>query len=440
MSDETHPWSVSPWLRQVEAPTAPLEGERSVDVAIIGAGLTGLSSALALRREGLTVALLERDVAGHGASGRNAGHLTPTIGKDLPTLVLMLGRERARELVALAELAVEHTTRLIATHAIACDYEPVGNVFAAVHGSQAGTVEKAAAAAQELGSPGDLLDEPALRDMGLPPCFVLGFHEPSGGVLNPGQYVRGLRRAVLAAGAQLFEHTAVQHVAPGRPVVVTTERGTVRATHLVVATNAYSGELRTKAPAVARIQIQLFRTAPLSRAQLESLQWEGRAGVYTAHEILESYRLTADDRIVGGSKHIRYGYGGRALPDVDPEIARHLETTLRARFPTLRDVPVEDHWGGPTGFALDFLPRVGRRGNVLYAIGWAGHGLAQASYAGEMIADLLLERDGPGVALWGRRGLPMPPEPLRWLVSQALTRTFEWMDRRVDRKVASGSG
>ncbi|MCA9649608.1 MAG: FAD-dependent oxidoreductase [Myxococcales bacterium] len=440
MPAPTQPWTVSPWLDEIEAPTEPLRGELEVDVAIVGAGLAGCSSALALRREGLTVAVLEREVAGYGASGRNAGHLTPTIGKDLPTLVLMLGRERARALVALAEHAVEHAAGLIATHGIDCDYEAVGNVLAAVHPSQAATIDTAAAAARELGCPGEVLDEAALRRMGLPPCFVLGFHEPSGGLLDPGRYVRGLRRAVIAAGAQLLERSPVTRVEPGPTIVAHTEHGRVRARHLVVATNAYSSELRTKVPSVARIQVQLFRTAPLSPAQLASLQWGSRAGVYTAHEILESYRLTADQRIVGGSKFIRYGFGGRALPDVDPEVARRLEATFRARFPSLLEVPVTDHWGGPTGFALDFLPRVGRtgrHGNVLYAIGWAGHGVAQASYAGEMLADLLLEREGPGAALWGRRGLPMPPEPLRWLVSQALTRTFEWMDRRVDRRIES---
>jgi glycine/D-amino acid oxidase-like deaminating enzyme len=430
---------VSPWLREVEAPTEPLVDRVEADVVIVGAGLTGLSSALALRREGLSVAIVEREIAGFGASGRNAGHLTPTIGKDLPTLAWMFGRERARALVHLAEVAIEHTQRLIETHGIACDYEAVGNVLAAVHASQAGAVEKAAAAARELGAPGELLDGAGMRRLGVPERFVLGFHEPSGGVLNPAKHVRGLRRAVLDAGAMLFEQTAVTRVEPGATVVVHAPHGRVEARHVVVATNAYSGELPTGAPPVARIHVQLFATAPLDRAQLDSLRWESRAGIYTAHELLESYRLTADGRIVGGAKHIRYGYGGRPLPDVDPEVAASLEATFRMRFPELREVPVVACWGGPIGFALDFLPcvgRTGRHGNVLYSLGYAGHGLAQASYAGEMIADLLLERDGPGAALWGRRRFPMPPEPLRWLVAQGLTRMFGWIDRRVDRRVS----
>lgn len=432
-------WSVSPWLDEIDEPTDALTEAIEADVAVIGAGLTGLSSALALRREGLSVAIVERDVAGFGASGRNAGHLTPTIGKDLPTLVTMFGRERARALVHLAELSIAHTEQLIATHGIACDYEPVGNVFAAVHDSQSGAVQKAAAAAAELGSPGELLDAAELRRLGLPACFVLGLLEPSGGILNPAKYVRGLRRAALDAGASLFERSPVTRVEPGPTAVVHTPQGRVRARHVVVATNAYSGELATGVPPVARIHVQLFKGTPLDASQLASLEWESRAGIYTAHEILESYRLTADGCIVGGSKFIRYGYGGRPLPDVDPEIAARLETTFHTRFPSLREVPVVEHWGGPIGFALDFLPTVGRarrHPNVLGSIGYAGHGLAQASYAGEMIADLLLERDGPGAALWGRRRIPMPPEPLRWLVSQGLTRMFEWMDRRVDRRVS----
>jgi glycine/D-amino acid oxidase-like deaminating enzyme len=174
-------------------------------------------------------------------------------------------------------------------------------------------------------------------------------------------------------------------------------------------------------------------TEPLDPAAREALGWRERQGVYTAHEILESYRLTADGRVVGGSRFIRYAYDGRPLPDVDPGIAGRLEDIFRRRFPELGPIRIARHWGGPIGFALDFLPHVGRGGphrNVLYAIGYAGHGVALASYAGRMIADLLLEREGPGAALWTRRHVPLPPEPLRWGVATALIGLFEWMDRR----------
>jgi glycine/D-amino acid oxidase-like deaminating enzyme len=430
-------WTVSPWISEIDPPAPGLSGDLDVDVAVLGAGLTGLSSALALRAEGLSVAVLEADVAGAGASGRSAGHLAPTIGKDLPTLALLFGKERARALVDLAETAIAHTVWMMRRHGIACDFEGVGNVLASVHPGQDAAVDRVAEAAAALGAKGEVLEPPEMRRRGLPAAFRRGFLEPSGGLLNPARYARGLRRAARDAGAMLFEGTQVLRVDPGREAVVHTANGRVRARHVVVGTNAYTPGIDVPAPAIARIQVQLFMTEPLSAAELDAVGWRERQGIYTAHEILESYRLTADGRIVGGSKLIRYAYGGRPLPDVDAGIAARLEGVFRERFPELGGARIARHWGGPIGFALDFLPEVGRagpHGNVLYAIGYAGHGVALASYAGEMIADLYRERSGPGAALWTRRRIPLPPEPLRWGVAQALIGLFTWMDRRADRR------
>ena len=430
---------VSPWLAEAlgaettAPPAPPLHGDLETDVAIVGAGYTGLSAALALRGAGMRVAVLEREIAGFGASGRNAGHLTPTIGKDLPTLTRMYGRERVQGLVRLVETAIAHVEGLIERHAIDCRYEPVGNVIAAVHPRQHASIDRAAAAARAHGIPGEVLEPDAMERRGLPRAFTRGYLEPHGGILHPGRYVRGLRAAALAAGAVLHEATPVRAVADGPPPVVHAAGGRVRARHVVLATNAFTPELGRLRSSVLRLQVQLFRTAPLTPAQRRAVGWPGREGIYTAHEILESYRLTDDDRIVGGSKAVRYGFRGRALPDTDAGVARLLETTFAARFPELRDVAITEHWGGPIAMSLDFLPVVGRRGAVVHAIGYAGHGLALASYAGEMIADLLLERDGPGRSLWSRWSVPLPPEPLRWLAARALTGIFSAMDRRVDR-------
>ena len=374
--------SISPWLAGIEAPTPPLDHDLDVDAAIIGAGFTGLCTALELRAEGLSVGVLEADFAGFGASGRNAGHLTPTIGKDLPTLTRLFGRERVRALVHLADTAIRYVESCIVNHGIDCDYEPVGNVVAAVHPRQHPNLDRAAAAAATYGIPGEILEAEQMRQRGLPPAFTRGYLEPHGGVLDPGRYVFGLRRAAVAAGVQLFEQTPAQRIETTAPAVVHTPRARVRARHVVLATNAYTPALGVLRSAVLPMCVQLFQTAPLTAAQRHAVDWRGREGIYTAHEMLESYRLTHEQRIVGGAKHVRYGFGGRALPDVDAAVAASLESTFRLRFPELRDVQVTHHWGGPIAFALDFLPLVGRtgeHGNVLHAIGYAGHGIALAS-------------------------------------------------------------
>jgi glycine/D-amino acid oxidase-like deaminating enzyme len=203
-----------------------------------------------------------------------------------------------------------------------------------------------------------------------------------------------------------------------------------------LATNAYTPDLGFLGRTVTRLHVHLFATAPLAAAERAAVDWQGREGIYTAHEMLESYRLTADGRIVGGAKRVRYGYGGRALSDADEATSALLEHTFRTRFPELCEVAIESRWGGPIAFTLDFLPtvgRTGRHGTIYYSLAYAGHGVALASYAGTMLADLLLGRQGPGQVLWSRRPWPLPPEPLRSLAVGAITGVLGAIDRRVDR-------
>jgi glycine/D-amino acid oxidase-like deaminating enzyme len=427
--------AVSPWLAGANQAAAPLEGDRSADVAIVGAGLTGLSTAISLRREGMDVVVLEAERAGFGASGRSAGHVTPAIGKDLPTLVRLYGRQRSEALVRLADAAISHVEALIERHGIDCDYQPVGNLIAAVHPRQHASLDRAAEAAAAFGLPGGILERDELERRGLPRFATRGLFEPHGGLLDPGRYVRGLRRAALAAGATLFEASPVVAIEDGAPVVLRTPRGRVRAPHAVLATNAYTPDLGRLSSCATRLHVQLLRTEPLDTAARDALGWAGGEGIYTAHEVLESWRLTPDGRILGGSKVVRAGFGQRWLPDVDRRVADRLEQTFRLRFPELRRVKVERHWGGPIFTSLDFLPWIGRRRNVLHALAFAGHGIPLGSYAGEIIADLLCGRAGVWEALTSRRAVPTPPEPLRWLAFRTIHGWLSAIDRRVDARV-----
>ncbi len=451
----------SPWLEEVELDYAPpLLGEHSADLAVVGGGLTGLSAALEMAQTGASVALLEAETSGFGASARNAGHLTPTIGKDVPTLLRLFGADKTARLLAYSDAAILHVESLISQHAIACDYEAVGNVVAAVDSRQYGAIDRASAAAADNGLPGCLLDGAEMSKRGLPASFTRGFFEANGGVLNPALYCRGLRQAALEAGVVVFDQSRVAGIDDSRPTaVVHSERGRLKAGRVVLATNAYTPALFSRGsgrPPVSgarlsgarslglgssglRLQVQLFRTAPLSDSQLSRLPWTGREGIYTAHEALESYRLTADNRILGGAKWVRYGFNNRALADVNGRVAEGLERVFRERFPELDDVDVERHWGGPIFLAMDFLPRVGsggRHGNIFHSLAYAGHGLAHASYAGKVLADMLAGDNGPGSVLWQRRSMPTPPEPLRWLIFQALNGVLALIDKKADRKAA----
>ena len=317
-------------------------------------------------------------------------------------------------------------------------------MIAAVHPKQFAAVDRAADAARVLGLPGTLLEAGEMERRALPRSFLRGFHESHGGILNPGRYVQGLRRAAIDAGVEIYEHSPVVSIEDATAPRVRTREGSASGGLLVLGVNAYALGLALPRDVAARIlpvYVQLLQTAPLTSEQLRRVGWHGREGIYTAHEALESWRLTTDNRIVGGAKHVRYGYRGRLLPDRDAAVTLRLEAVLRCRFPELAEVEVTSVWGGRIGFALDFLPvvgRTGRHGRILYSMSYAGHGIAMASYAGRMLADLAAGRDGPGAALWTRKTVPLPPEPLRWLVFRALSGLFDAMDRRVDRRVAAG--
>lgn len=415
----------------------PLSGDLDTDVAIVGAGYTGLSTALALRSAGVDAVLLEADFAGAGASGRNAGHLTPTIGKDLPTLLRLFGRARAGALARFADAAVEHTERTMKAHAIECDYRPSGNLLAAVHPKQTAKLAAAAELGASLGARVRFVAEGEMRERGLPPAFLCGVLEECGGTLDPGKYVLGLRRAALAASVRLFERTPVTGIEEGPRVRLRTPRGAVTADRIVIATNGYTPLLPWRRRMVIPLSCSLFETEPLSAAQREPLGWSGGEGIYTAHETLESYRVSARGSIVGGVKTVRYGYGSRLPAANDPRRFAAIEAAFRERFPAVRGVAMRHFWSGWMGFAPDFLPLLGVAGahrNVHFAIGFAGHGVAQATLMGELVAEQLQGREHPLAAALARRTFAWPPEPLRWLACQAIQRALDALDARTDRQ------
>jgi glycine/D-amino acid oxidase-like deaminating enzyme len=425
------------WLEPAAEPAASLEGAAEAEVAVVGAGYAGLSTAIELRRRGISVAVLEREYAGFGASGRNAGHLTPTIGKDLPSLLKGFGRERGGALVRLADGAVEHVESLIDELGINCSYCPVGNVVAGIHAGQQRRLGRAAAAGIALGADLQPLQPHELRARGLPAAFTCGYLERRGGVLDPGLYVRGLLTAAREEGAAVHERSPVLGVEP-RPdggMLLRTPRGELRADRVVIATNAYTRELRTPAGGPVAVRVTLLATEPLPSGIRERIGWGGEEGIYTAHEILESHRLTADGRIVSGSRYLRYGNGGLPLPDVDRKVFALTEAMLRRRFPEVVDLAIDRFWSGSIGFNLNFLPWVARSADrrVSWAVGFAGHGVALASLAGVWLSRLACDEDAGVPELTGARRLPMPPEPLRGMIAGGLLRGLELLDRRTDR-------
>lgn len=431
----------SPYVAPPADLRATLDDDRRAEVAIVGGGYTGLSAALALADAGVEVVLLERDYCGYGASGRNAGHLTPTICKDLPTAVMLFGPDKAGTLARFADHCVETAEHTIAGLSIDCEYRAGGNVMTAVHPLQERRLRRATEQARSLGARMRYLESGEMRERGLPPAFLSGALEETGGTLHPGKLVTGLRRAVIDRGIKVHEGTTVIRVERGSRMRVHTPRGVVTADKVLLATNAYSGEVGAPGDRIVPLYITLFETAPLDDAQLAAIGgWAGREGIYTAHESMESYRLTANRTIIGGSKDVQYFYDCAPHAHGGPRDARPASVirAFRERFPELAELPVAHTWAGWCGMTLNFLPGVGRARDAefYYGIGYNGHGIAQATTMGGLLADMMLGRRNRWHEVICRPPTWLPPKPLLYPMVRAMLGTVNAVDRYVDRRAA----
>ena len=429
---------ISIWVNKPEDLQPPLSGDATADVVIVGGGLTGLSTALELKERGVDVAIIEKNFCGSGASGRNAGHLTPTIGKDIPTILTMFGRERAQRLLHFADGSIEHATGIMEKYNIDCDYVAGGNIIAAVHAKQEAGLEKAAKIAGDLGAHVAYLDTDHMRQKAIPKTFTAGIWEQLGGVLHPGKYVMALRDAALKAGVKIYENSPMLRVNEGAQPVVHCAQGRLTAAHLVQATNAYTNASGRMKRAVLPLRVTLFETEKLTDEQRSRLGWPGMEGIYSAHEMLENFRLTKYGTLQGGSKIVRSTFGGGLAEGYHEPTFNAMTQMFRDRFPELPDVNIATWWGGWIGLTTNFLPKMGthkKHANIHHAIGYNGHGVAQATHSGQMMADRITGRDNQFNALFEELGFLWPPEPLTWLGSKALTAYMGNIDARVDKAV-----
>jgi glycine/D-amino acid oxidase-like deaminating enzyme len=422
---------------------AALSDDLQADLVVIGGGCTGLSTALQLRAAGADVVVLEEDFAGCGASGCNTGVVTGAIVQDLSLTRRLLGTELAAARAGFADAAVKHLEEVIELHGIQCDYTPSGTLTVSIHLSQERELNQKREMAREYGSPVRFLSSGEMRERGLPPAFLSGVLEEQGGTLDPGKYMSGLRTAAIGAGVRLFEGTRVIELTDGPRIDVRTEGGSVSADHAVLATNAYTPALGFLERIVVPIRVSLFETDRLGRGPRERLGWHGREPVNTAHELAETYLLSVRDTLVGGVKVARYPWRSRLGAENAPSAFQVIERAFRERLPELLEVGVARFWSGWTAFTTDFNPVFGiegRHGNLLYGLGYAGHGLSQGTLMGAVLAERILGREHRLEAAVRRRVRRWPPEPFRWVGARLLIEKLMAADRRIDRKVRRASG
>lgn len=384
---ETTPfwWTGAPAPERERRPLPP-----RADVAIVGAGYTGLSAARSLARAGARVVVLERHRAGFGASSRNGGQVLTGLKPGAAALVARFGRERARALFSASLAAIDFVEALVAQEGIECGFARTGHLDAAARPSHFAAFEREQELlGREFGHAVTLIPRARQRaELGSDFYHGLMLDERSGS-LHPARYVRGLADAAVRAGAELHEDTAVSSlVRTPAGFRVATPRGALDAKDVLVATNGYTDRA---APGLRRrvvpVGSYIVATRPLAPEQARAVLPRGRV-VFDSKHFLFYFRLSDDGRLL---------FGGRAQftpagEDSTRRSAGILAAGLRSVFPELASVPIEYAWSGNVCFTTDMLPRAGRWNGLHYALGYAGHGVAMASYLGDVVADLMLGR------------------------------------------------
>jgi glycine/D-amino acid oxidase-like deaminating enzyme len=381
-----------------------------VDVAVIGAGFTGLSAARTLAKRGVSVALLEAETIGWGASSRNGGMVLTGLKLGVNKLMSMYGRELTQRMYAASLETIDCVEKIVQEENIACGFSRSGHLEVACKQKHFDDyARQAEVIAREFNHQLKVVQKNELSAEIGSNIYHGGMVDEVSAGLNPAQYVAGLAHAAMKAGVEIFEHTRVQQVEresrQGQAEwQIKTSRGQLWAREVFVGTSGYTGNATPKLQKkIIPIGSFIITTEILPEKLAQELSPRNRM-IYDSKNYLYYYRLTPDRRML---------FGGRAafFPETDQTIRQSAEILRRGMievYPQLRDAKIDYVWGGTLDFAFDIMPHAGQLDGVYYALGYAGHGVAMATYQGQKMAEQIAgdKPDNPFV------GIKFPGAPL----------------------------
>jgi glycine/D-amino acid oxidase-like deaminating enzyme len=428
--------NASIWAHTVDPvePRPSLEGVVNADVAIVGAGFTGMSTAYELSRRfpDLGICVLEARTVGNGASGRNGGMMLNWVnGIDSHDEAL------TKRIWATTQQGMDWITETIRTEDLRVRLRRDGCLETFTSQERA---EEAHAKAERLngwGIPVRFVQGTELAQYVRAEGVVGALLDPTAGQLHGLELVRELARVLTERGVRIYEQSPVERIEEGTIHTVHTPRGHVRAKFLVLAVNGYAPRLGYFARELFPLHSHCIATEPLSPERQAEIGWGRVAGAVDDLDRISYGSMTADGRLLfGGGSNASYDYRyGNATTHPQSEGAYvAVRETMLHYFPRLRDVAIAQRWSGVLGITLNRRPTMGRRHNVSWALGYSGHGVTLANLAGTVLADLYAGdderwRDLPFV---NNRLPPIPPEPFRWVGYQIYTRLTGRSPRRVD--------
>ncbi|QZH62362.1 FAD-binding oxidoreductase [Mycolicibacterium farcinogenes] len=415
----------APWWREGRAELArraALAGDTTADVAIIGAGFTGLWTAYYLLKDDptLRVVILERDHAGFGASGRNGGWASSIFPVSLAHVAKIYGHAAALKLQTAMNDTVTEIGDVVRAEGIECDYAREGFVSLARNPAQLVRARATVAGSEAFGTKGQwqFLDAGEASERVNATQVLGGVVTEHCALLQPERLVQGLAATVESLGAVIYEGTAAESFSDG---VVRTSSGAVTASTVVRATEAFTPQFASCRRAVAPLYSLVVATAPIPQSVRESLGLVGRTAFNDMRNLRIYAHPTADGRLVFGGRGAPYHFGSKVLPqfDTDTKIHDKIIATMHEMFPQLRSVPVTHRWGGPLGVPRDWFPSVGhdRQSKFAWAGPYVGDGVATSNLAGRILRNLLLGKkdDLNTLPVVNHHSKKWEVEPFRWL-------------------------
>jgi putative aminophosphonate oxidoreductase len=433
------------WLQEALAAAAedapPLCGEVRADVCIVGGGFTGLWTALALKERdpSVDVAVVEGDICGGGASGRNGGFVLSLWAK-FEALEGIRGSAEALRLARTSAAAVGEIVAFCHEHGIDAHVREDGWLWTATNPSQVGAWNSTLVAVERYGErPFERLQPGEVARRAGSPTHLAGVFEPTAATVQPALLARGLRRVALERGVRIFEGSRMRELERGRPPRVRTADGAVTAERVVLAMNAWATRLREVRRSIVVIASDVIATAPIPE-RLRAMGWTSGTCIDDSRLLVNYYRTTLDGRLVFGQGGGMLAFGGWVGENFDGHSPRagEVHAGLRHIYPALADVPLTHTWTGPidrTAVGLPFFWRVGGREDVLCGAGYSGNGVGPSRLGGRILASLALGLDDE----WATCGLAreptggwLPPEPLRYLGGRLVREAVARKERAED--------
>ncbi|GGP20223.1 FAD-dependent oxidoreductase [Silvimonas iriomotensis] len=422
-------WLAQALTRDPGPAPVPLQGEATADVCIVGGGFTGLWTAIQLKQAQpeLDVLIIEKDLCGAGASGRNGGCLLTWSSKFF-TLQRLYGEAEACRLVQASEDAVYQIASFCKAHGVDADVRLDGTLYTATNDAQKGMMNPVMQALAERGiSSWTQWDALEVQRHAGSAAHQEGWFSPAAGSLQPGLLVRGLARVARQMGVRIHEHTPMLSVLEHHPPQVIVPGGRITAGKVVLAMNAWmAGSFAQFARSIAIVSSDMIITEPRD-CLLEHTGLDHGTAVMDSRTFVYYYRSTPDGRIMLGKGGNTFAWGGRMLPSFDQPSAyqEQLHKALRRMFPAWHDVPLAASWNGASDRSVTGLPFFGHLNghpHIVYGFGYSGNGVGPSYMGGQILAALVRGEDN----VWTRSGLvkgPLgffPPEPVRYLGSLAV--------------------